>query len=376
MSRFVVPPPPSFVMTAKLRAFLRLEASAGIILFLAAVLAVIIANTPFAGLYHATLKPLLLLINDGLMAVFFFLVGLEIKREFKTGNLASRSHAMLPAIAAVGGMVLPMLIYLAVNINHPENWRGWAIPAATDIAFALGVLSLLGSRVPISVKVFLTAIAVMDDLGAIVIIALFYTADLNIAALLMAGLACVGLLSLRARRVMAPAAYVLVGCVLWAALLKSGVHPTIGGVLTALAIPGKSGGRLEHRLHPWVAYGILPIFAFANAGVSLAGIGLVDFVAPLTLGITLGLVIGKMVGVFAFAQMAIWLRWCAPLAGVNWRHILGVAMLCGIGFTMSLFIGELAVGGEDGHKAIRLGVIAGSLISAVLGYAVLRRATK
>lgn len=387
---------PAYTITARLQAFLQMEASAGIILVIAAALAMLVANSPLAGLYHTALKelvfsigfavpdvfdatltkPLLLWINDGFMAVFFFLIGLEIKREFKNGALASRQHALLPAIAALGGMVVPMLVFMLINQNHPENWRGWAIPAATDIAFALGVLALLGSRVPLSIKVLLTAIAVLDDLGAIIIIALFYTADLGIAALLVALTCCVGFVLLRRFQVMSVAAYLLVGFVLWLALLKCGVHPTIGGVLTALAIPSVKGEDIEHRLHPWVAYGILPLFAFANAGVSLAGVTIDNLLAPLTLGIALGLVIGKAVGVFTFTQIALALRLCAPLEGVNWRHILGVAFLCGIGFTMSLFIGELAITGGDAHVDIRLGVIMGSLISATCGYLILRYATK
>ncbi len=396
MSKTAAKTRPVYTITERLLAFLHLEASAGIILVIAAVLAMVVANSPLAGLYNTALKelvftigfsvpdvlnatlskPLLLWINDGFMAIFFFLIGLEIKREFKNGALSSPQHALLPAIAAIGGMAAPMLVFMAVNQHHPENWRGWAIPAATDIAFALGVLSLLGSRVPLSVKVFLTAIAVMDDLGAIIIIALFYTADLNIVALLVAMSCCAGLLLLRRFDVMSVAAYVLVGFVLWVALLKSGIHPTIGGVLTALAIPGVKGEEIEHRLHAWVAYGILPLFAFANAGVSLAGVTLDNLLAPLTLGIALGLIIGKVVGVFSFTQLALRLRLCAPLDGVNWQHILGVAFLCGIGFTMSLFIGELAVSGSHAHVDIRLGVIMGSLVSATFGYLILSRATK
>ncbi len=377
-----------------IREFLRLEAAGGIVLVCAATAAMLLANSPLSALYDGLLatpvavqigalaiaKPLLLWVNDGLMAVFFFLVGLEIKREILEGELSSLSQTALPAAGAVGGMVLPILIYLAFNLDEPVALRGWAIPAATDIAFALGVLSLVGSRVPSSLKVFLLALAIMDDIGAILIIALFYAGDLSLLSL---GLALVGVAALVAMNrlgVTRLAGYILIGIAVWVCVLKSGIHATRAGVAVAFCIPlgrGRSGDdsplkQLEHALHPWVAFGILPAFAFANAGVSLSGLSASALFTPVPLGIAAGLFIGKQLGVFGCVVAAVRLGWCRLPPGVTWRHLYGVALLTGIGFTLSLFIGTLAFGGEVFAAEVRIGVIGGSLLSAALGYGILR----
>lgn len=378
----------------KLLEFLRLEAASGIILVIAAALAMAWANSPFGADYQALLdipvavqlgalsiaKPLLLWINDGLMAIFFLLVGLEIKREIIEGELASRDRALLPCIAALGGMIAPALIYGALNWGDPIQMRGWAIPTATDIAFALGVLALLGNRVPIALKVFLMALAIIDDLGAIVIIAIFYTHDLSLESLVLAGLALVVLLVLNSLKVMRVSAYVLVGIALWIFVLKSGVHATLAGVAIALAIPMRDGRQpersplidTEHQLHGWVAYGILPLFAFANAGVSLAGVSRDSLFDSLPLGIALGLFFGKQIGVFGATWLAVTCGLSRMPQGTNWLQIYGVSLLAGIGFTMSLFIGTLAFGSSEQAAQVRIGVIGGSLIAAVAGYLVLR----
>ena len=381
---------------AAIRQFLKLESSSGILLVLAGALAMVAANTAVAGLYESFLatsfkiqlgsfaldKSLGVWINDLLMAIFFLLVGLEIKREVVMGELSDTAKVALPAIAAVGGMVVPAAIYAWVNWGDPVGIRGWAIPSATDIAFALGVLSLFGERVPVGLKIFLMTLAVLDDLGAIIIIALFYTSDLSVQALLLAGLALVGLLVLNRFGVTRIAPYILVGLVLWTCVLKSGVHATLAGVVTAMFIPARNPAdpahppltRLEHALHPWVAFGILPIFAFANAGVSLEGLSFSDLLQPIPLGITLGLVVGKQLGVFTFAWLAVKLGLARLPSGVDFRQVYGAAIICGIGFTMSLFIGMLAFeNAADGQLIVtdQLGVMAGSLISAVLGYVVL-----
>jgi len=377
--------------------FLKLEAAGGVLLVVASAVAMIWANTPGGDLYFGLLgtkvsvlfgdaglsKTLLHWINDGLMAIFFLLVGLEIKREVMEGNLSSLSQAALPSIAAVGGMVVPAAIYLALNWGNPFTTNGWAIPAATDIAFALGILALLGRRAPASLKIFLLAVAIIDDLGAIVIIALFYTADLSQEALGLAGLGVIGLVVLNRAGVTRIAPYVLVGVFLWTCVLKSGVHATLAGVALAFAIPlrGREPGdgplvRLEHMLHPWVAFGILPVFAFANAGVPLAGLSFSALLDPVTLGIILGLFVGKQVGVLATTWMAIRLGLGVLPDGSRWIQVYGVAVLTGIGFTMSLFIGELAFEGGDQSAAVRVGVLSGSLLSAVVGYAVLFLASR
>ncbi len=380
-----------------IREFIRLEAAGGIVLIAASAVALILANSPLGSFYFAFLdipvaiqfgaleiaKPLLLWVNDGLMAVFFFLVGLEIKREFLDGELSSPSQIALPALAAVGGMAAPALIYAYINWDSPQNLNGWAIPAATDIAFALGVLALLGNRAPLSLKVLLMAIAIIDDLGAILIIAVFYTSNLSLEALLLGLVAVAGLVAVNRLRITHPAAYLLLGIALWVCVLKSGVHATLAGVITALAIPlapadgdGKSMlKRLEHDLHPWVAFGILPLFAFANAGVSFAGIGVESFTEPVKLGISLGLFLGKQIGVFGMLFLCIALSLAPMPEGANWRQLFGVSLLCGIGFTMSLFIGSLAFEHSSFDAPIRLGVLTGSIACALLGYAVLRWAS-
>jgi NhaA family Na+:H+ antiporter len=377
-----------------LREFLRLEAASGVILVIAAALAIIMANSPFDHLYTALFntpvavqvgglgiaKPLLLWINDGLMAVFFLLVGLEIKREVREGELSSRDQALLPCIAALGGMIVPAVIYAALNWGDDAALRGWAIPTATDIAFALGVLTLLGSRVPVSLKVFLTALAIIDDLGAIVIIALFYTANLSVESLALSGVALIVLFALNKMQVMRISAYVLVGVALWVFVLKSGVHATLAGVALAMAIPTRDPDdpersplrEVEHRLHAWVAYGILPLFAFANAGVSLAGVSFAALLAPLPLGIALGLFFGKQIGVFGATWLAVKTGVGRMPEGTNWAQIYGAAILAGIGFTMSLFIGTLAFDGHEQAAQVRIGVLGGSTVSALIGYFFLR----
>ena len=373
------------------------ESSGGIVLAFAALVALVVSNSPLAGWYDAFLhakgtvdiaglvtlsKPLVVWVNDLWMAIFFFLVGLEIKREFVEGELASRSQALLPALAALGGMVVPAAIYAAMNWGDSVALRGWAIPSATDIAFAIGVVTLLGSRVPLSLKVFLTAVAIIDDLGAIVIIALFYTDQLSVTALAGAGLGVAMLIAMNRAGVMRVDAYAAVGLLIWLFVLKSGVHATLAGVITALAVPVRDpqGGsplqQVEHALHPWVAFLVLPMFGFCNAGVSLQGVSMQTLAQPVTLGIGLGLVIGKAVGVFGASWLAIRLGLAAMPAQASWRQLLGVAVLCGIGFTMSLFIGGLAFAGQgaEWEARVKLGVLAGSLVAAVAGSLILWRA--
>jgi NhaA family Na+:H+ antiporter len=329
-------------------------------------------------------KPLLLWVNDLWMAVFFFLVGLEIKREVLEGELSRRADLILPAASALGGMALPALIYAAINIGNSDNLNGWAIPAATDIAFALGVLALLGSRVPLSIKVLLTTIAIIDDLGAIVIIAAFYTANLSLTSIAFALAAIVGLVLLNLFRVSHIVAYLVLGAVLWVCVMKSGVHATLAGVVTAFAVPlqvrdadGHSLLRhLEHVLHPWVAFLVLPMFAFANAGISFEGITLGSFLEPVTLGIALGLFVGKQLGVFLPFWACIRLGWAEMPKGADWIQLYAVALLCGVGFTMSLFIGGLAFELSDFDAPVRLGVLTGSLLSATLGYVLYRFGTE
>jgi NhaA family Na+:H+ antiporter len=379
-------------------AFFQHEAAGGVVLVAAAAVALIISNSPLEPLYDRLLdtpvgvhagplaleKPLLLWINDGLMAVFFFLVGLEMKRELLRGELSTLGQAALPALAAVGGMAVPALIYVALNAGNPVALRGWAIPSATDIAFAVGVLALLGPRIPPSLKVFLLALAILDDLGAILIIALFYTADLHWVSLLLAGLGATLLLALNRRGVTRLAPYLLTGVFIWMCVLKSGVHATLAGVVVAVAIPigaapgTKAAGeatlieQLEEALHPWVAFAILPLFAFANAGVSLQGVSLAKLAEPVPLGIALGLFLGKPLGIFGATWLAVAARLAPRLQGASWAQVLGVGMLGGIGFTMSLFIGMLAFT-EPAHAAqLRLGVLSGSLASALVGFVVLR----
>jgi NhaA family Na+:H+ antiporter len=376
-----------------IREFLKHESAGGLILLAVAALALVLDNSPVAWLYDMLLelpvavrfgaleiaKPLLLWINDGLMAVFFLLVALEIKREVVEGELSTRDRASLPVIAAIGGMAVPAAIYVAVAGGDPVAARGWAIPAATDIAFALGILSLLGNRVPLALKVFLLALAIIDDLGAIIIIAVFYTENLSLLSLALAGLGAAGLLALNLGGATRTAAYILVGTAVWVCVLKSGVHATLAGVLVGFAVPlqgrteyGESPLRaLEHTLHPWVAFGIMPAFASANAGVALGGFGLSSLAEPVTLGIALGLLLGKQAGILAFVWLGVRLRLCRLPEGIGWAQVYGIACLAGIGFTMSLFIGTLAFEDPGFAAPVRIGVLAGSLASGLLGYLVL-----
>jgi Na+:H+ antiporter, NhaA family len=377
-----------------MRRFFDSEASGGMILMGVTVIALAIANSPVAGTYFAVLKTYVLglsvlhWINDALMAVFFLLVGLEIKREMLDGQLSTWPRRILPGIAAVGGMVVPALIYLAITWNEPRLHSGWAIPTATDIAFALGVLAVLGSRVPTSLKIFLTALAILDDLGAIIIIAFFYTGDLSLPMLGAAALCLVVLIAFNRFHVTALLPYLVVGAVLWFFVLKSGIHATLAGVALALTIPLQAHPkktraedsplhRLEHALQPWVAYAIIPIFGFANAGVPLSGLSFASLSSPLPLGIALGLFVGKQLGVFVFSELAIRLNFADMPAGASRAQCYGVALLCGIGFTMSLFIGALAFPGqEDLMNATKIGVLMGSALSALAGYLVLSLAPR
>lgn len=384
-------------MVSLVKRFLHLEAASGVILFCAAILALLLVNSPWQPLYHAFLelplqirfsnldlhKPLLLWINDGLMAIFFLLVGMEIKREMQEGSLSSLRQASLPVIAAIGGMVFPALLYWLVIRDHVELTSGWAIPMATDIAFALGVLSLLGSRIPTALKVFLLALAIIDDLGAIMVIALFYTEALHGLPLAIAAGLSVVLLIMNRMRVMHLGIYLVLGALLWVAVLKSGIHATIAGVILGFAIPHRRAHpdtplrRLEHNLHPWSSYFILPLFAFANAGLSFDGLSWSDLTSGLPLAIMIGLLIGKPLGVLLTC-------WCAVKAGlavlptnVTWRQLSGLAVLCGIGFTMSIFIAGLAFGTAGAHfELARFGILLGSLLAAIFGYSLLCRTTR
>ena len=378
-----------------IREFLKLESASGIILVGAALLALIVNNSPLSGLYDLLLetpveirvgalylaKPLLLWINDGLMAIFFLLIGLEVKREILDGQLSSVSQIALPGIAAVGGMMIPALFYVLLNLNNPGALNGWAIPAATDIAFALGIMALLGSRVPVSLKLFLLTLAIIDDLGAIVIIAVFYSGDLSLASLIGAAIAVVALVVMNFMGVRRIAAYIVVGVILWICVLKSGVHATLAGVILAFTIPLRTSEdepcplrELEHTLHPWIAFAIMPIFAFANAGVSLKGMSLGTLFEPVPIGVALGLFLGKQIGVFGFAKAGVMLRLTKLPGDLDWRKIYGASILCGIGFTMSLFISTLAFTGDGADYGIdaRLGILTGSFLSAIIGYSVLK----
>jgi NhaA family Na+:H+ antiporter len=376
-----------------LREFLDSEAAGGILLMGAAALALFVANSPLAESYfqllHAPLGGLDVLhwINDGLMALFFLLVGLEIKREVLGGQLSTWANRALPGIAAAGGVIVPGLIYAAVNTGNAETLRGWAIPTATDIAFALGVLSLLGSRVPTSLKVFLATLAIVDDLVAVLVIAVFYAADLNVAALAGAGAVTLMLIGLNRLKIARLAPYLVLGSALWWLVLLSGVHATIAGVILALTIPLRRSKaapddvtspllRLERGMSPWVAFLIVPVFGFANAGVSFAGMSAGVLFEPVTLGVALGLFIGKQVGVFGAAAVAIKLRLATLPAGASWLQFYGVALLCGIGFTMSLFIGLLAFPNPALQDEVKVGVLIGSLASALCGLAVLSGAKR
>ena len=382
-------------MLNALRDFLRLESASGIMLVAAAALAMLVANSPLAGIYGSLVdlpveirvgnleiaKPLLLWINDGMMALFFLMIGLELKREIVEGQLSDLRQASLPAAAAVGGMLVPALIYAWINQADDVALQGWAIPAATDIAFTLAILTLLGDRVPSSLRLLLVSIAIFDDVGAIVIIALFYADELSLTALLTAA-ACLPVLYLLNRRgTMEKVPYLLVGAVMWTAVLKSGVHATLAGMILAFFIPIRDSEKeasplheLEHDLHTAVAFAILPIFAFVNAGISLSGISWEYLLHPVPLGIAAGLFIGKQMGVLAFSWLAVHAGFARLPTGLNWLHIYGLALLCGVGFTMSLFIGSLAFE-ETGVNLLfdeRLGIIVGSLLSAAGGYFVLK----
>lgn len=377
-----------------IRRFLQLESASGIILLLAAILAFVCENSALSDLYQSFLdlpfgvslggasieKPMLLWINDGLMAVFFLVVGAEIKRELVAGELSSPAQAALPGIAALGGMAVPAAIYLIINAGAPELAAGWAIPSATDIAFAVAVLTLLGPRLPHSLKIFLLALAILDDLGAIVIIAVFYTNELSLPALGFSAAAMLCLFILNRAGVRSVTPYLLVGAVLWFCVLKSGVHATVAGVVTAMFLPYRIDGdreqsplrKVETSLHACVAFGIMPLFAFTNAGINLAALSLDSFTHSLTLGIALGLFFGKQIGVMAAVGIGVMLRLFHAPAGASWAQIYGVSILTGIGFTMSLFIGGLAFTGGYQGAEVRLGVLSGSLASAIFGYAILR----
>ncbi|MCH9812562.1 MAG: Na+/H+ antiporter NhaA [Epsilonproteobacteria bacterium] len=379
--------------------FIQKESSAGILLIIVTILALILQNSFLSEFYNSFLhthveirfgnlqiaKPLLLWVNDGLMAVFFFLIGLEVKREIMEGHLSSLSQVALPGIAAIGGMVVPALFYVAFNSGDSFAMSGWAIPTATDIAFALGILSLLGNRVPISLKLFLMALAIIDDLGAIIIIALFYTSELSTLSIALATGSLVVLFIMNRIGVIKKAAFILVGIVLWVSVLKSGVHATLAGVALAFLIPMTSKGEdgktfsmakeLEHDLHYWVAFMILPLFAFVNAGVNLQGISMDEMFGSVPMGIIVGLFIGKQVGVFGFSWIAIKTGVASLPQNSNWMQLYGVSILTGIGFTMSLFVDSLAFNDTDKfHYADKLAILIGSFLSGIVGYLILKKA--
>jgi len=381
--------------------FFALESAGGFALIAATVLALAIANSPLEPLYHALLdikvsvavgslaidKPFVLWVDDGLMAVFFFLIGLEVKREILDGELQKPAQIVLPGCAAIGGFVVPAAIYAYINWNDPNALAGWAIPSATDIAFALGVLAVLGSRVPVALKVFLTSLAIFDDIAAILVIALFYVTDISITALSLAALGIAVLIAMNRLGVGRIAPYVLVGIFVWVCVLKSGIHATLAGFVVALTVPlrhenpaydGSPLRHLEHVLHPWVAFVVLPLFAFTNAGVSFAGMSPRELTGGVALGIVGGLFVGKQVGVFATCALLIKLGFAELPRGATWTALYGVAILTGIGFTMSLFIGSLAFEGSpvDYAAPLRAAVLGGSLLSALVGYFWLRATLK
>jgi len=385
-------------ITKPFKWFFKLESASGLFLLLSAIIALIISNSNFSNLYFENLNKYIFIginnfgiklsvihwINDALMAVFFFFVTLEIKREFLQGELSNIKQALLPIIAAIGGMLVPALFYIYINIDNPETLNGWAIPSATDIAFSLGVLSLLGSRIPLSLKVFLTALAIIDDLGAIIIIAVFYTGDLNIKYLSLMILAFIALLSINKFNIKKFTPYLIVGLFLWGFTYQSGIHATISGVLLAITIPHRKKERdfsilvkIEHAISPYVAFGIMPIFAFANAGVSLEGITMSSLLNQVPLGILLGLFIGKQLGVFAFSYVSIKLKFAQMPNNSNWLNFYGVGILTGIGFTMSLFVGNLAfVENTQYIDGVKIGVLTGSLLSTLFGYLLLLISSK
>lgn len=386
-------------MIRQIQHFLKMESSGGILLLMAAVLAMIFANSSLSSYYFDFLqtevvlkvgsfnidKPLLLWINDGFMAVFFILVGLEVKRELFEGSLSSVQKAVFPAFAAVGGMIVPAIIFWLINRNEPEYIQGWAIPMATDIAFALGIVALLSKQVSPALKMFLLALAIIDDLGAIVVIALFFSHEISTTALIIASMAIIILFAMNRYKVIGLINYAIIGSILWASVLKSGVHATLAGVIIGFAIPlrGKNGEtplyHLEHILAPWCSFVILPLFAFSNAGVSFEGMSIEKLTSPLPLGITLGLIIGKPVGVFLFSYASVLLKFAKLPEGVNFKQIFAIAVLCGIGFTMSVFIATLAFGNTQSEENLlsmaQLGILIGTNISAVIGYFLLKQFT-
>jgi len=387
-------------MIVAIKSFLKLESASGILLIIAAALAVLLANSPFSHYYDLLLdtpveirvgafqiaKPLLLWVNDGLMAVFFFIVGLELKREILEGELSSPRAIALPAFGALGGMVVPASIYVLINGHDPVALEGWAIPTATDIAFALAVLTLLGDRVPLALKTFLVSLAIFDDIGAIIIIAIFYTSNISTISLIIAATCILALALLNRANVYRLTPYMFFGLVMWAAVLKSGVHATLAGVFLAMFIPlARAPGTnrsplkdLEHDLHGMVAFVILPLFAFANSGLNVSGMGIEEMLHPVTIGIALGLFVGKQFGVFTFAWLAVKVGFATLPSKVSWSHVYGASLLCGIGFTMSLFIGSLAFesSGENLFFDERLGIIVASILSALCGYLWLAKALK
>ena len=385
-------------LSAPFKWFFKLEAASGLLLLISAVIALIISNSDYSTLYFETLETYLFIginnfgikmsvlhwINDALMAAFFFFVTLEIKREFLQGELSNRKQALLPIIAAIGGMLVPALIYIYINFQNTVTLNGWAIPSATDIAFSLGVLSLLGSRVPLSLKVFLTALAIIDDLGAIVIIAFFYSGDLSITYLSLILLTFVALLMLNKLNIKKFLPYLILGLVLWFFTHESGIHATISGVLLATVIPHRKKEKdfslltkVEHKISPYVAFGIMPLFALANAGVSLDGVNLSSLLTPVPLGILLGLFVGKQIGVFIFSIVSIKLKIAQMPNNSNWVSLYGVGVLTGIGFTMSLFIGNLAFANNIEYMdGVKIGVLTGSLLSTLVGYFLLLMTSK
>ncbi|MDP2504362.1 Na+/H+ antiporter NhaA [Oceanobacter sp. 3_MG-2023] len=381
-----------------LNSFFKMESASGLLLMFAALMAIIFANTPLEPFYNLLLdtpvevhigalhiaKPLLLWINDGLMAIFFFMVGLELKYEWLEGELRDKRNVVLPGIGALGGMLVPAVIYIAFNHKNELDIQGWAIPAATDIAFALGILMLLGSRVPTSIKIFLTSLAIFDDIGAIIIIAVFYTDNISLTALSVIALCLPILFMVNRLQVASKSVYMLLGAIMWVSMLKSGVHATLSGIMLAMFVPMKldrqpgysPAHQLEKDLHPVVAFFILPVFAFANAGLNLTGIGMDQLLHPIPVGIAAGLFIGKQLGIFAFCWLAIKIGWTKLPSNVSWTTLYGTAALCGVGFTMSLFIGSLAFedgGGIENTFDERLGILIGSIASGILGYMVLNK---
>ena len=386
------------VLTKPFKEFFKLESASGLVLLFSAAIALIISNSGFANLYFDTLNTYFVVgissfklklsvlhwINDVLMTIFFFLVSLEIKREMVQGELSNPKQALLPIIAAVGGMLVPALIYVFININSPDTIKGWAIPSATDIAFSLGVLSLLGKRVPLSLKIFLTALAIIDDLGAIVIIAFFYSGNIQVTYLILMGLALVVLIFFNRFNVKIFLPYLIVGILLWDFTHQSGIHATISGVLLALLIPHNTKEKskslllkLEHSIAPYVAFGIMPLFAFANAGVSLEGLGLSTLLNPVPLGIVCGLFFGKQIGVFFFSYVSIKMGLAQMPNQSTWTNLYAVGILTGIGFTMSLFVGNLAFADAKSNlDGVKIGVLVGSLLSTLVGYFLLKASTK